>query len=117
VKTIVENHGPGFDEEDIEATKSFLLRTNARAFETLGAKLGLLGDMTDYGFEAGYLLEREQVVRDLTIERVRELAARYLDPDGMIWLVVGDAATQLDRLNGLGLGAPVLLDRQGERVR
>jgi zinc protease len=117
VKSIVENHGPSFDEEDLEATKSFLLRTNARAFETLGAKLGLLGDMTDYGFEADYLLERERVVRDLTIERVRELAARYLDPDGMIWLAVGDAATQVGRLNGLGLGAPVLLDRRGDRVR
>ncbi len=117
IKSIVENHGPGFDDQDLEATRSFLLRTNARAYETLGAKLGLLGDMTDYGFEADYLLAREQVVRDMSVERVRELAARYLDPDGMIWLVVGDAATQLDRLNGLGLGAPVLLDRRGAAVR
>ncbi len=117
VKEIIERHGPDFDEEDLEATKSFLLRANARAFETLGAKLGLLGSMTDYGFPADYQLQREQIVRDMTIEQVRELAERYLDPAGMVWLVVGDAETQLPRLRALGLGEPILLDREGNRVR
>jgi hypothetical protein len=31
----------------------------------------------------------------------------------MVWLVVGDARTQLGRLGGLGLGDPILVDRQG----
>ena len=60
-----------------------------------------------------YVLQREQVVRDMTIERVRELAERYLDSKGMVWLVVGDATTQLPRLRALGLGDPILLDRVG----
>jgi len=34
----------------------------------------------------------------------------------MIWLVVGDAAAQLERLEALGLGLPVLLDREGRRI-
>ncbi|MEJ2538515.1 MAG: insulinase family protein, partial [Gemmatimonadota bacterium] len=117
IKSIVERHGPEFDEADLEATKNFLLRTNARAFETLGAKLGLLGAMTDYGFEADYVLDQEQVVRKMTVDRIRELSATYLDPDGMIWLVVGDAETQLPRLPALGLGEPTLLGRDGAPIR
>ena len=117
IKSIMEAHGPEFDQTDLDATQSFLLRTNARAFETLGAKLGLLGDMTDYGFPANYLLQREQVVRDMTIDRIGELAGEYLDPAGMVWLVVGDAQTQLPRLRALGLGEPTLLDREGNPVR
>ncbi len=31
----------------------------------------------------------------------------------MVWLVVGDAATQLDRMRGLGLGEAILVDREG----
>ena len=58
------------------------------------------------------MLECEQIVRDMTIERIQELAAQYLDPSRMVWLVVGDARTQKDELGELGLGEPVMLDRQ-----
>lgn len=113
IKEIVETHGPQYDEEDLAATQSYLLRANARAFETAGAKLGLLSDMSLYGFPSDYVLEREGIVREATIPRMRELADRYLDTSGMIWLVVGDAATQLDRLETLGLGEATVLDREG----
>jgi zinc protease len=116
IKSIVESHGPEFDAEDLDATKSFLLRANARAFETGSAKLGLLADMSAYGFPSDYMIRREQIVREMTVERIAELAQRYLDPGAMIWLVVGDARTQLDRLGGLGLGEPVVLDRSGTPV-
>ena len=112
IRDMLADYGPTFDDEDLEATRGFLLRSNARAFETLGAKLGVVRAVSDYGFPPDYVLRQEQTVRDMTVERVRELAARYLGGD-MIWLVVGDAATQMGRLEALGLGRPVLLDRSG----
>lgn len=117
IKGIVEDLGPEYDDGDMDATKSFLLKNNAMRFETLGAKLGVLRAMSDYGFPADYVLQREAVVRDMTIEGIRELADQYLDPAGMIWLVVGDAATQRDRLNALGLGTPVPIDREGRPLQ
>jgi zinc protease len=116
IKNLIEKHGSDFDEEDLEATRDFLLKSNAMAFETLGAKLAMLRDMNAYGFPADYVLQREAVVRDMTIDRVRQLAARYLDVDSMAWLVVGDARTQRDRLRALGLGAPIPVDRQGRKI-
>jgi zinc protease len=112
VKTTMERHGPDFADDDLDATKSFLLKNNAMAFETLGDKIGILRDMSQFGFPADYVLQREAIVREMTIDRVRELAARYLDPRSMVWLVVGDAATQRDRLTALGLGAPVTVTRE-----
>jgi len=117
IKDIVDGFGPTFDQADLDATKSFLLRTNARAFETLGAKLGVLRDMSAYGYESDYLLEREEIVREMTIGRIQELSDRFLDSEQMVWLVVGDARTQLPRLTALGLGEPVLLDREGNPAR
>ncbi|WP_420633393.1 M16 family metallopeptidase [Candidatus Palauibacter sp.] len=111
IRDLLDSYGPEFDEEDLAATKSFLLKTNAGAFETLGNKLGILADMSAYGFPADYLLRRESVVREMTVERIRELAGEHLDRDRFIWLVVGDARTQFDRLSELGIGEPVLLDR------
>jgi zinc protease len=116
IKQIVEQHGPGFDATDLEATQGFLLRANAGAFETLGNKLGLLSDMSSYGFPADYVLQRENYVRDFSLENARSLSERYLDPDEMIWLVVGDARTQRGRLAALGLGSPVTLTREGRQA-
>ena len=112
IRDMLETYGPTFDEEDLAATQGFLLRSNARAFETLGAKLGVVRAVSDYGFAPDYVLQQEQTVRDMTIDRVRELAARHLSGD-LVWLVVGDAATQLGRLEALGQGTPVVLDRSG----
>jgi zinc protease len=116
VKGLVEKHGADFDAEDLDATKGFLLKNNAMAFETLGAKVGILRDMSAYDFPADYVLQREAIVRDMTVERVRELAERHLDADRMVWLVVGDARTQRDRLRALGLGAPIPVDRAGRKI-
>ena len=113
IKSTMERHGPDFADDDLSATKGFLLKNNAMAFETLGDKIGILRDMSQFGFPADYVLQREAIVRDMTIDRVRELAGRYLDPRSMVWLVVGDAATQRDRLTVLGLGTPVTIDRAG----
>ena len=112
IRDMLEAYGPTFDDDDLQATQGFLLRSNARAFETLGAKLGVVRAVSDYGFAPDYVLQQEQTVREMTVERVRELAARHLGGD-MIWLVVGDAATQMGRLGALGLGTPVVLDRSG----
>jgi zinc protease len=38
------------------------------------------------------------------------LAQKYIQPDRMYYVVVGDAASQLEPLNSLGLGKPVLLN-------
>jgi zinc protease len=117
IKEIVERHGPEFDDEDLAVTQGFLIKSNAGAFETLGAKLGILSDMSAYGFDADYVLQRQAIVREMTVGRIQELAEMYLDPTQMVWLVVGDAETQLDRLTALGIGDPIVVDRQGERVQ
>jgi zinc protease len=113
IKGTMEQHGPAFDREDLDATRSFLLKNNASAFETLADKIGILRDMSLLGLPADYVLQREAIVRNMSIERVKDLAGRHLRPQDMIWLVVGDAATQRDRLRSLGLGAPVTIGRDG----
>ncbi|WP_226389419.1 M16 family metallopeptidase [Penaeicola halotolerans] len=110
IKKILADYPTTFTEQDLETTKGFLLKSNARAFETLGAKLGLLTDMSAYGLPNDYVIQREQIVRDMTVARISELAKQYANPDRMIYLVVGDAKTQLNRLEALGYGKPVLLN-------
>ncbi|WP_409029059.1 M16 family metallopeptidase [Gracilimonas sediminicola] len=110
VKEILEDYPDTFTEEDLKNTKSFLLKSNARRFETLGAKLNLLENISAYGWSPDYIKQREEVVKNMTQERIQELARTYANPDKMIWLVVGDAKTQMDRLQQLGFGDPILVN-------
>lgn len=110
VKEILEQYPSTFTEQDLETTKSFLLKSNSRRFETLGAKLNMLEDISDYGWSADYMKDREQIVKDMTIEEISNLARTYANPEKMIYVVVGDAKTQMDRLEALGFGKPVLVN-------
>jgi zinc protease len=40
------------------------------------------------------------------------LANKYINPDRMIYLVVGDGATQMKLLEQLGFGKPILIKQQ-----
>lgn len=110
IKDILEAYPETFSEKDLETTRSFLTKSNARAFETAGAKLNLLENMSEYGWAADYVKEREAIVRGMSQQKIKQLANQYLRPDQMIWLVVGDSATQLDRMKELGYGDPVQLN-------
>lgn len=104
IRDIMANYGADFDEEDLDVTKSFLIKGNARAFETLGAKLGMLGNISNYGFTDDYVTKREQIVENMTVDEIKRLASMYVNPDRMYYLVVGDARTQLPRVRSLGFG-------------
>ncbi|MCB0633316.1 MAG: insulinase family protein [Lewinella sp.] len=112
IKEILENYGPAYTEKDLETTKGFLIKSNARAFETAQAKLDMLENISAYGWDYDYVKQRENTVKGMTVDRIRELSDKYLDPDKMIWLVVGDGKTQLDRMKELGFGEPVLLNEK-----
>lgn len=112
VKEILEEYPETFTETDLETTKSFLLKSSARRFETLGAKLNMLENISDYGWSPDYVKDQQQIVKDMTIDRISGLAEKYANPDKMIYLIVGDAKTQMDRLEQLGFGAPILISKE-----
>ena len=104
-------------EEDLEFTKNVTLKSNARRFETLGALRGMISNIAIYGFPVNYIEEQENIVRNMSVESHNALANKYIRPDEMLYLVVGDAATLLDGMKSLGFGDPILLDANGNPVK
>jgi zinc protease len=109
VKQILQSYAATYSAADLETTKNFLVKSNARAFETSTAKLGMLDNISKYGWRADYVKEREGIVKAMTLPQVQALSQKYLDPSKMVWLVVGDAKTQLPRMKELGFDEPVLI--------
>ncbi|PZX54958.1 M16 family metallopeptidase [Algoriphagus chordae] len=50
VKDILTNYAATYTPEDLETTQSFMIKSNARAFETAGAKLAMLENISEYGW-------------------------------------------------------------------
>ena len=109
VKDIIGTYESDYSESYLADTKSFMIKSNARRFETLGAKLGILEKISAYDWDFDYPKQQEQVIKDLTVADMKRLANKYIDVNKMIFLVVGDAETQMPRLTELGFGEPVLL--------
>ena len=117
IKQILKEYPTTFSDKDLETTKSFLIKSNARAFETASAKLRMLSNMSTYGWKSDYVKEQESIVNNMTKARVKELANKYVNPDKLIWLVVGDAETQFDRMRELGYGTPILLNKRQQPIK
>jgi zinc protease len=114
VKEILENYGKNYNENDLKITKDYMIKSNARAFETLQSKLNMLINISNYGYPIDYAKQQEQFVKALTLEDIKELAAKYLNTAKMIYLIVGDADTQLNRLEELGFGKPIMLKQYSD---
>jgi zinc protease len=107
----MEKYRQGLSEADLQFVKDCMLRSSALRFETNEALVGMLSTMTEYGFPEDYIKQENNVIRNMTVEDTKAVAEKYIVPDKMIYVVVGDGATQMKPLEKIGFGAPVLVSR------
>ncbi|MFV8333767.1 M16 family metallopeptidase [Flavobacterium sp. GSP14] len=110
IKNILIQYGKNFNDTDLEVTKGYLIKSNARAFETLSSKLEMLYDINNYNYSNDYAKQQENIVKKITIDELKKFSEMYLDANKMIYLIVGDAETQLKKLEQVGFGTPILLN-------
>jgi len=114
IKDILTDYGPNYNAEDLEVSKSFLIKGNARSFETFRSKLNMLYNISSLGYPKDYAKQREDIVKNMTVEEIKKLAEQYLNPNKMIYFVAGDARTQMEKLEDLGFGEPILLNSESK---
>jgi zinc protease len=99
----IEKYKEGITEEELDFTKNALVKSNARRFETQRALLEMLSEMSNYGLAPDYIKNEEAIAKGMTLEMHKELANKLLDENRMLYLVVGDAATQFAQFKDMGL--------------
>lgn len=109
-KNLMTEYRKGISNEDLDFTKNALIKSNAREFETLGALLGVLRDINNYNLPFDYIKNQEDIIRNMTLEEHQALAEKYIDPNKMVYVIAGDAATQMKSLEQIGFGKPVLIE-------
>jgi zinc protease len=94
---------------DLDFTKNSLIKSYARQFETLGAKTGMLSEISMYQLPFNYVKGEQMLIQAMTLDQLKGLAKKYIDPNRMYYVIAGDAKTQLEPLEKIGFGKPELI--------
>ncbi len=105
----------GLRDDEVTFTKSAIGQSDARRYETPFQKLSFLNNVQTYNLPDGFVDEQNAILEAASLEELNGLAQKYLNPDEMIIVVVGDKAEILESLQGLGRKI-VELDADGNPV-
>ena len=86
-----------------------LTRGYARNFETAEQLARAVAQLALYDLPDDYFAEFVPKVERVTVDDVTAVASRYLDPERLTTLIVGDLDQIAKDLGRLGLGEPVVL--------
>jgi len=107
----MEKYRQGLSSADLQFVKNCIIRSDALRFETNDALVGMLATMTKYRLPEDYIKQEDNVMKNMTVEDSKAIAEKYILPNKMICVVVGDAATQAKPLEKIGFGQPILLQK------
>jgi zinc protease len=99
--------------EEVSRAKDKNTLTLAGRWETAGAVADSLAEMVRFGLPDDYWNSYPEKVRELSDRQISDAASDVVQPDGMVWVVVGDRAKIESGIRALGYGDIVLMDADG----
>ena len=113
-KEVIGGYAANYTEEDLEATKTTLINQNTSNYETLRDLLSLIQTISANNLPLDFIDQRQDQLRNMTVEDIRGLVNEYIDLNKMYYVIVGDKATQLEGLKVGGAGDPIEVDKMGK---
>ncbi len=104
--------------EELEYNKQSIIRRFPRTVETVGQISASLAELYTYNLSANYYNDYIQKVNAVTVEDINRVANKYLSPDKMAIVIVGDKATIEPKLKEIDIwGNKILfLDTDGNPI-
>lgn len=115
IEQMLKEYGEKFSDQEVSVTKNKLLKSNTLQYENLGAKLTLLRQMSKYGKSKTFVEDDQKELVTMTLADFKKAIGTYMKEQEMVYLIVGDKATQWSEVNQLK-GKVTLLDINGDVV-
>ncbi|MCW9000846.1 MAG: insulinase family protein, partial [Kangiellaceae bacterium] len=115
-KDLIANYDETYTENDMQTTKNLLTKRNTRDFETINNLINMLNRVSQFDLPMDYIEKQQQQLQSMDIAEAKAIYQKYAEEQNMIYVVVGDAKTQLERIKEFGYGSPIVLDRKGNRI-
>jgi zinc protease len=106
-------------QEELETSKQSLIRGLPQGFETNGQIAGQLSALVTYGLPDSYFNEFFAKINAVTLADVNRVANKYLTPDKMAIVIVGDKSAIEPRLREIEVWGKTIayLDAEGNPVK
>lgn len=105
----------GIQTDELAFMKSSIGQAEARRYETPFQKLFLLSTIVDYDLPRGFKDEQNEIIETITQDEINRLSSKYLDPDKMVIVTIGDKKEIIGGLENLGY--PIIeLDQEGVAI-
>jgi zinc protease len=118
VEVLRELHGIAKDRpitpDELSRAQASLTLTLPGSWETMGAVAGSIAEIVSFGLDDRYYDHYAERIRAQTAQSVVAAAGQTVDPDRMIWVVVGDRAKIEPGIRELNLGEIHLIDADGK---
>lgn len=116
IQEMIKQYGPTFTDAEVALTKNKVLKGSTLTYESLSAKLSMLNSISKYNRSLRFIEEDQQKLVGMKLDDYQRIINKHFKEDDMIYLVVGDKATQLEEVKKLGKVKVVQLDIHGNPV-
>lgn len=106
----------GITDEELSFTKNAMSQSDALKYETPMQKLFFIKRIMDYNLDKDYVSKQTGILNSIGKAEINDLAKKYLPVDKLVIFVLGDKATNFDKVKKLGYEV-VELDNEGNEVK
>lgn len=92
----------GVTEDELLFTRRAIGLKDALSYETPNHKVNVIAQTQRYNLAPGWRRKQHQILQNITVQELNELARKLLDPEKMITVVVGDKTEVFSQLESLG---------------
>lgn len=117
IRQLLTDYGPTFSQADADIAKSKILKGNTLIYESQGAKLGILRRISKFNKSPHFLEDDQQQLMRMSVADFRATIGQYMAEKDLVYVVVGDKATQLEEVKKFAPGRVTLLDATGQPVK
>lgn len=106
----------GITEDELTFAKNAMAQADALKYESPFQKLGFVKRILDYNLPKDYVKQQSDILKNITKGEIDGRAKKYLPYNNMVILVVGDKASNFDKVKALGYEVAEL-DLNGNPVK
>ena len=115
MKEIRNYREDGITKDELAFMRKSIGQRDARSYETPGQKARFLRRIVHYELDRSFVDEQTRIINTISKKEINDLARKYLRDDQFYILVVGDGASNREKLRKLGYDM-VELDAKGDVV-
>lgn len=115
IKIMSRYRDNGITSSELTFLRSAIGQSDALAYETNEQKASFLYRIQKYSLQAGFIDKQNKILKTINKEEVDQLVKKYLDPEKMVMLIVGDKVHFLDSLKKSGYTL-IELDTEGRQI-